>query len=342
MFIPLTFSRHSTSAFCALLMLLVLLFCAAGCGEESTLSASSERRITEIPVRKAVLSDDASMAVFIHQDSSVSVWDIDNNQRRFSWKHQNLSNEELGHLSLSKNKKWLAVAGYWSTTLINLHSGNVIGQWEFQGRTEGATTSSLQLSNNGEHALVGMTDGTILDLDFKNNRAIQYHHHDMSVNHIGFTNDGMAYSGSIDKSWFHWDLAENAVLQQRGFRSRVTATAYDGLSQRVFVSDALKSHEIIDLKTNASVAELQFFENFRFFRKGHFLENGKLLVTSSPKSVITLWNAETGEELASGKIKRFTSEATTHAITTNSKGYLVTLSSDGVLQEWNYKALIAL
>ncbi|WP_394221798.1 WD40 repeat domain-containing protein [Alteromonas gracilis] len=312
----------------------------SGCTEVTTFSALSERRLTDTPLRQALLSEDSTLAVFIHHDSSVSVWDIDNNQQRFSWKNEGLSEEELGHLSLSQNNKWLAVAGYWSTTLIDLHSGNIIGQWEFNGKIEGATTASLQLSNNGDHALVGMTDGTVLHLNFKKNYAIQYHHHEMSVNHVGYTNDGMAFSGSIDKSWFHWDLTENAVLQQREFRSRVTATAYDAISQRVFVSDALKSHEIIDLTTNTSVAELKFFENFRFFRKGHFLENGKLLVTSSPKAAITLWNAETGEELASGKIKRLTSEATTHAITTNNDDHLVTLSSDGVLQEWDYRSLL--
>ena len=88
------------------------------------------------------------------------------------------------------------------------------------------------------------------------------------------------------------------------------------------------------------MSELQFMERFRFFRKGLFLENGDYLMTTSPKSVVTLWHAISGEEIASWEIKRYSSEATTHAITLNEDGDVVTLSSDGVLQSWDYRALV--
>lgn len=53
-----------------------------------------------------------------------------------------------------------------------------------------------------------------------------------------------------------------------------------------------------------------------------------------------LWNANSGEEIASWPIKRYSSEAATHAITLNEDGDVVTLSSDGVLQSWDYRALV--
>ncbi|WP_334019265.1 hypothetical protein [Alteromonas sp. S015] len=67
--------------------------------------------------------------------------------------------------------------------------------------------------------------------------------------------------------------------------------------------------------------------------KGNYL-------TASTKSVVTLWNANSGEEIASWEIKRNSSEATNHAITLNEDGDVVTLSSDGVLQSWVYRALV--
>lgn len=53
-----------------------------------------------------------------------------------------------------------------------------------------------------------------------------------------------------------------------------------------------------------------------------------------------LWNVNSGEEIASWEIKRYSSEATNHAITLKDDGDVVTLSSDGVLQSWVYRALV--
>jgi WD40 repeat protein len=251
-----------------------------------------------------------------------------------------LDEESLHLITFSKDKAWLALTGYWSTTLINLRSGDVVGSWHFSGIDPGATASSTSLSHHGDSALVGMTDGTVLLLNFDNSTALQYQHNTMKVLHVGYFSDDYAFSGGIDKRWFLWDLDKNDVLLERQYRSRVTASVLDNRAQRAFISDALNSHEIIDLATHEVISELQFMERFRFFRKGLFLENGDYLMTTSPKSVVTLWHANSGEEIASWEIKRYSSEATTHAITLNKDGDVVTLSSDGVLQSWDYRALV--
>ena len=221
-----------------------------------------------------------------------------------------------------------------------MRSGDAVGSWHFSGIDPGATASSTSLSHHGDSALVGMTDGTVLLLNFDNGTALQYQHNTMKVLHVGYFSDDYAFSGGIDKRWFLWDLDKNDVLLERQYRSRVTASVLDNRAQRAFISDALNSHEIIDLATHEVMSELQFMERFRFFRKGLFLENGDYLMTTSPKSVVTLWHAISGEEIASWEIKRYSSEATTHAITLNEDGDVVTLSSDGVLQSWDYRALV--
>ncbi|WP_251139885.1 hypothetical protein [Alteromonas sp. ALT199] len=67
--------------------------------------------------------------------------------------------------------------------------------------------------------------------------------------------------------------------------------------------------------------------------KGNYL-------TTSPTSVVTLWNANSGEEIASWEIKRYSSDTTILFITLNEDVDVVTLSSDGVLQSWDYRALV--
>ncbi|GFD88244.1 hypothetical protein KUL152_04700 [Tenacibaculum sp. KUL152] len=328
--------RKTLSA-CIISLLLVM---QQGCKEDAPVLPVNETRLTKIPVKQAALSSDASLAAFIHNDHSVSLWDTNSKQQRYIWREDELSQEALAIITLSNNKKWLAVTGYWSTTLINLHTGKVLGSWQFHGKDSGATASSMQFSPEGDSALVGMTDGTVLELDFAQGTALQFSHNTMKVLHVGYASESYAFAGGIDKQWFLWDLTQNDVMHQRHYRSRITASVIDSQSKRAFISDALNSHEIIDLAHNEVIAELSFFERFRFFRKGLFLENGEYLVTTSPKSVVTLWNANTGEEQASWEITRYSSEATTHALTINNDGDLVTLSSDGVLQSWDYRALI--
>jgi WD40 repeat protein len=330
---------HQYSFFYAVLFVL-LISLLSGCSKEQTITPVNEIRLTQLPIKKATLSQDATLAAFVHNDNSVSVWDINDTLQRFNWRHDEISEEELSIIAISKNKKWLAVTGYWSTTLIDLHSGTVFGNWQFQGKDSGATASSMQLSSQGDKALVGMTDGTVLELDFTQGRALQFSHNTMKVLHVGYASDNVAFAGGTDKHWFVWDLKQNDIVYKRSYRSRVTASVIDSRSQRAFVSDALNSHEIVDLSDNEIVCELAFMERFRFFRKGLFLENGNYLVTTSPKSVVSLWDANTGEEQASWEITRYSSEATTHALTTNNDGLLVTLSSDGVLQSWDYRALV--
>ena len=321
-------------------LLFTVLLALFGCTEETRVLPVHEFRFTQEPVRKAALSEDARLAAFIFDDSSVSVWDVDEKRERYKWHSDVLDEESLHLITFSKDKAWLALTGYWSTTLINLQSGDVVGSWHFSSKDPGATASSTSLSHHGDSALVGMTDGTVLLLNFDNSTALQYQHNTMKVLHVGYFSDDYAFSGGIDKRWFLWDLDKNDVLLERQYRSRVTASVLDNRAQRAFISDALNSHEIIDLATHEVVSELQFMERFRFFRKGLFLENGDYLMTTSPKSVVTLWHANSGEEIASWEIKRYSSEATTHAITLNKDGDVVTLSSDGVLQSWDYRALI--
>jgi len=329
----------SPSLLC-LFFLVALTLTLAGCAKEIQVLPVDEFRFTQQQVRKAALSEDAHLAAFIFEDASVSVWDINEKQERYKWHAEALDEASLHLISFSKNKAWMALTGHWSTTLINLRSGEVVGSWHFSGLDPGATASSVALSSIGDSALVGMTDGTVLRLDFDNGTALQYQHNTMKVLHVGYVSGNYAFSGGIDKHWFFWDLDKNEVLLERLYRSRVTASVLDDRAQRVFISDALNTHEILDLTSYEVVSNLQFMERFRFFRKGLFLENGDYLITTSPKSVVTLWNANSGEELASWEIKRYSSEATTHAITLNNDGDVVTLSSDGVLQSWDYRSLI--
>lgn len=310
------------------------------CNKAPNIQAVDSYRITEQAVIDADMSDDAEMVAILSQDQNVSVWHNNQKNKLFEWSSEELGEEELLLLSLSADKKWLAVASYWNVTLLNLTNGEVIGSWYFQDNQANATVSTLNIGPNGRKAVAGLTNGAILKVDFKSGYATKYQHHDKRVSRLVMADDSLhAISGALDKKFVYWRLDNNEILFQKQFRSRITASIYDNESKKLFVSDALQSHLIIDMSNGEQLTALNFFENFRFFRQGHFLQRGRYLVTTSPKSEVTLWNAHTGDEVATWNIKRFTSEATTLDLAVNLNGELVTLSSDGVIQTWDYKQI---
>lgn len=310
-----------------------------GCTDEPVepMSASASHHYNAGIVLSAALSPDAEMVALLSDDKQVKVWDNRNQKLIQSWGPKDIGKDPQ-HLALSGNKRRLAVAEYWTVTMLNVEDGSAITNWDVQGFNEGATVARLHLDESGYNVLVGMSDGAVLSISLKTGKALKLDHHQNQITNLVYGKDTQyAASGSTDKNFAYWRTDNGEVIFNHDFRSRVTAMALDTQSDKVFVSDALSSHWIIDARSGDKLTELSYFERFRYFRKAMFVQNGKYLVTSSPKDVVTLWHADSGEEVLSWQIQRYTSEASVWDMTLNSKGELVTLSSDGAVQNWNIR-----
>ncbi|NQZ07169.1 MAG: hypothetical protein HRT35_08405 [Algicola sp.] len=91
-----------------------------------------------------------------------------------------------------------------------------------------------------------------------------------------------------------------------------------------------------DLAKQQRVTELDYFERWRWFCEAVFVR-GDRVITSSPKREITLWDINTGQALKLSQIKGLSMGSTTYSMALDaSKERLVTLSSDAILQIWQY------
>ncbi|MCW8091396.1 WD40 repeat domain-containing protein [Alteromonas sp. ASW11-130] len=312
----------------------------AGCDKNVTVESTLLHRFAKQPLKSATMTDDASLLALLTKNQVVSVWDSINQKLKYEWDRTQLGDEDMQHVELSENKQWLAIAGYWNITLVNLEHGQVIGSWYVQGNQPSATISSLMFYPDGHKALVGMTDGVVLSVDFQSGLATRHTHHDKQITRLAYLpHTSTIMSGARDKKFISF-REDGEIIYQREFKSRVTSLINDKQSNKLFISDALKSHLIMDSESGETLTELKFFENFRFFRRGIFYQRGRYLITSSPKSVLTLWDAQTGDEVASWEITRFTSEATTVSLSLNENNELITLSSDGAYQVWDIESLL--
>ncbi|GHB61532.1 hypothetical protein GCM10008107_07990 [Psychrosphaera saromensis] len=309
-----------------------------GCGNEpEPMKSKSLHRFVEAPVISGVLSKDTKLIALLTSDQQISVWDTVSQKKIHSWSPR-VFNGEINHVALSGNNRRLAVAGHWSVNMLNLVDGSVITSWDVVGFQASATVSQLHVDHTGHKVLVGMSDGAVLSVDLNSGYTLKLDHHKLQITRLAYDGDnGFAISGSTDKNFAYWGVTDGDISYQHNFRSRVTALAVDNESNKLFVSDALTDHLILDKSSGEKLSNLSFFERFRFFRHGFFVEKGKYLFTTSPKNVITLWDTANGDEIISWTIKRYTAEATVMDLSKNAAGDLVTLSSDGALQVWDYR-----
>lgn len=321
-------------------LLLVMLL--GGCSEpeKPVLEPLSVHRFTEKVVLSTALSDNADTVAILTDDRQVDVWDNQTKQLRHSWKKADFG-EEVNHIALSGDGRKLAVAGHWTVTMLDAEQGLEINNWDVQGFNAGATVEKLDLNGKGEQVLIGMTDGAVLSVNLSSGKALKLDHHDNQITVLSYSVDNLwAFSGASDKNFAKWRVDSGEVAFELDFRSRVTAMAYDGKSDKLFVSDALTDHWIVDASSGKRNAKLKYFERFRYFRQALFVEQGQYLVTGSPKEVLTMWRADNGKELASWPIQRYTAEASVWNMAVNDKGELVTLTSDGAVQNWAYRTLL--
>lgn len=317
-----------------------------GCGEAPLpqVEAKSLHRYSEDVVLAAAMSDDAATVALLsanRQDTKVqqvAVWNNKTHKLLHRWDKKQLGDDELTHIAVSGDNKRLAVAGHWTVSMLNVIDGSVITVWDVQGFEQSAIVSKLHLDHTGHHVLVGMSDGAVLSVSLNNGNALRLDHHDNQITTLAYSKGHeFGVSGSSDKNLAYWRSNDGKVIFQQDFRSRITAMAVDNQTSQLFVSDALNSHWIINTSNGEMRTALNYFERFRYFRQAMFIDNGRYLVTSSPKDVMTLWHSATGDEVVSWNIKRFTSEASVWAMALNGAGELVTLSSDGAVQRWDLK-----
>ncbi|MCP4525294.1 MAG: WD40 repeat domain-containing protein, partial [Aestuariibacter sp.] len=131
-----------------------------------------------------------------------------------------------------------------------------------------------------------------------------------------------------------WDKQHKAPEQTLTVPHRVTSLEV-GPDDKVFVSDALETQIIWQSQRNEIISELTYWDRFQWFRVARFAPINQWIITSSPKTELYIWHLANGEPAAQWRAEvqgvgsaildmRFTNPAT-----------LRTITSDGVLQDWD-------
>ncbi len=320
-----------------LAILFTLSLVCTGCNKPITNQApESIHRYVDDNLIDAAISNDAKLAVTLSRTRELSVWDNSSKTLLHQWQAQDFS-EPSYRVSLSDNKHYLATAGKRQVSIFDLTTGQLALSWLTQGFDTDASISSLFLSKSGKQVLIGMSEGSVISIDMTSNLISMFQLHDGPVSHVEF----IAYNEKILSAANdgHLIIAANSngkVIKDLSLPQRITSVSFDEADRRIFIADALDNHLIADSHSGESINQLTFLGRYRYFRETLFADRGKTLITASSKQKVMVWDLNTGKEKKHWNITAFTAGTTVLDMVISPSGQLVTLSSDGALESWEY------
>lgn len=102
----------------------------------------------------------------------------------------------------------------------------------------------------------------------------------------------------------------------------------------VFISDALKTQQLWNSVTGEVGGELTYLKRHEWFRHALFVTDSSQLITTSPKTQLTVWDLSTLESQDSWSVTGTGFGSTVEAMVLTSPDTLRTLSSDGIVEDW--------
>jgi WD40 repeat protein len=323
-----------------ILRLLVIIPLLLACNNElKEIKAKSFHKFVEVGVVDADLSEDGQLSALLDINQNVSIFNNTNKQKVIEYPSSHFKELQY-HIILSGDKSIIASAGKKYITLFSVKTGEVIAAWQVKGFSEDIQITKILLNYSGDSVYIGLNEGSIENVDLKYNKRSLHKIHNSSVTKLVLHKNGQSiFSAANDGNVVQWHAYTGEVIFSTELSQRITSFAHDSFNEKVFISDALKSQKIINLSSGESDTSLEYSERFRFFRQAIFLSNGNKLFTASSKFQLSLWNAQTGEEIGFGNVRsyNFGSMILDFAVTKHEDVY--SISSDGVLEVWDNKDL---
>ncbi|KZN46151.1 WD40 repeat domain-containing protein [Pseudoalteromonas luteoviolacea] len=313
-------------------LLLVLLL--VGCDDEVKLSQGTISQLGDKGVLIGHFSQDGSKLVTIDSTNALTVWDSSSMEALFTVPQDKMP-DLTREVVLSKDNNMLIVVGDNQLKFWSLATKKLVTKVNFSGVSGYAHITSVALSPSMDKIIVAMSDGTVNMAHLHTQVNNQFAPHTRPVMHVEWDAKGELFmTAAQDGKLALWRFGSPDPVFTKEFNHRVTSLAVRKDFSEFFVSDALDNQVIASLIDGADKSELKYMARFKVFRKALFIEKSGLLATSSSKSQLTIWDAKSGNELGTWQINTVNSGATIVDMYAPSKEKLVTLSSDGLLEEW--------
>jgi len=330
------FTAHSRH----LLILLLTATLLSACGEGDKPSKSWE--VAAKGSHSAALSADGKLAIIGSIHHGGSLWAVEKNERLFNWNHKEGEPTTIVAAAFSPDNRWAVTASPYDLVLWDVKTGEALRYWTAPGEI-----LAVDLTPNGNYALLGLSDHTAVLFDIKKGGIRRTFVHDNRVRSVALSKDGkVAITGSEDETARTWDITTGKPLApfQHGDAVQVVTLSPNG--KVAFSVSKYDRAAFWNPKTGKHMGDipLQSFAVQRglTFTSARFSSSGGYLLTGTADRLVQLWSVKKRKEINSWAVpKRDAWKPTSASIEALSfskkKGTFYTVASNGFIHRLRLK-----
>ncbi len=294
--------------------LLALTLFISGCD-----SGSSPDKSWETAVKgsySASLSRDGKLSIIGSITHGGSLWQTNQGERKFNWNHQQGQYSNIIASGFSPKGLFALTADHQTMVLWDTTSGQAVTFW-----TAPNEIMSIDLSANGNYALLGLEDYSAVLFDVKRGGIQRTFYHEDRVRSVALSDDGtLAISGSEDQTATLWDVNNGKALFNWAHDDEVVTVAISPTGDKALSVAKYDKAVIWDTQTGKAIGELPLrptaVKRGQTFTSAAFSANSQLLLTGNSDRLVQLWDTRKLKELARWTVpKRDPWKPTSAAIT---------------------------
>ncbi|MBV7300975.1 WD40 repeat domain-containing protein [Enterovibrio paralichthyis] len=321
--------RQFVGSICLILTLLAL----SGCFH----STREAQRWTLQPdgVTSFSLSRDGRFALIASTKQGILLWDLMHNRQLAELGDQDPDKNTVIASQISDNNRYAITATSQNFAVWDLAWGTSEGLWSISD----GIIRDLDISNNGQKVLLGLSNGKALFVDLGTGRRLEFLAHKEKVNSVSLSPNGkFALSGGNDHNAYFWSTESGQILNEFPHEHRITRVELHRNGKYAFSADGDDSAIIWDLATGKPQSELRMFHRHSNFSSARFSDDGSKLVTGTPGRRVEYWDSETGSNigrwLAEEQQNTRPPSAVVYDVAIDPTGRIISGTSAGIAQAW--------
>lgn len=245
----------------------------------------------------AVLSDDGKHSIVGSITHGGSLWSNAKQERRFSWNHKQGEYSNIIAGGFSPDGQFALTADHQTMVLWNTETGAALTFW-----TAPNEVMSVDLTPNGNYALLGLEDYSAVLFDVKNGGIQRSFYHEDRVRSVALSGDGnLAISGSEDQTAKLWNVTSGEELFSWQHEDEVVTVAISGNGEKALSVAKYDKAVIWNTATGKAIGNLPLrptaIQRGQAFTSAKFSADGRLLLTGNSDRVVQLWDTRKLKEL---------------------------------------------
>lgn len=269
------------------LSLVLLTFALIGCDRPQ--EPSAQTLVANGGIAAGALDDRGEYAIVGSLHHGISFWRTTDQERLYDWKHANSGDTTLVAADFSPGGDWAITAEQNTLVLWNATTGEAPRYWQAP-----ADILAVQLSQEGNLAVLGLSDSTAVIFDIRRGGVLHTLQHDNPVNSVALDDAAsIAVTGSEDRTAVTWDLRTSKKLASMRHDEGVQLVAIspDGglvLSVSKYDKAVIWQSQSGNVITEMPLRAGRLKRGLRF-TSARFSADNQFLVTGQTDQTIVLW-----------------------------------------------------